>query len=236
MPRILLLLTVLLAVFASTAQADPAVRSGTANDTAGLLPVVNQFRDDLGNPNNGTGGTFETGRREINWDGVPDSFIEPFAPDFFNKIAPRGVVLSTPGSGFRISRTAAAGQVRFSNLDPSYAVAFTTFSPQRLLAPIGMPITDVEFRRRPTTSSTATASATRLEDNSGANPDQTDTDGDKQGDAATTPTTTTTGRRPTRTTTGPATSSTAAERRPTPSRPTPTGTRPLPRRRRSPRT
>ena len=146
MPRILLLLTVLLAVFASTAQAEPLVRSGTANDTAGLLPTVNAFRADLGDPNNGVGGTFEAGRREINWDGVTESHLEPIEPDFFNVLSPRGVVFSTPGSGFRVSRNSVQGGVRFSNLDPSYAVAFTTNSPQRLFAPIGSPVTNVEFR------------------------------------------------------------------------------------------
>ncbi len=46
------------------------VRSGAAANAAGILSTVNQFRLDLGHPNNGNAvGEQPTGRREINWVG-----------------------------------------------------------------------------------------------------------------------------------------------------------------------
>ena len=147
MRRILLVLTAIFSLYATAVQADPVVRSATGPSPEVIQPTVDQFRLDLGNPNNGVGGTFETGRREINWDGVPDQFSSPaaFPADFFNKNSPRGVVFSTPGSGFGVSRTAAQGQVRFADIEPTYASSFQTFSPQRLFSPVGSTVTDVDF-------------------------------------------------------------------------------------------
>ena len=54
--------------------AAPVVRQGTGANTAALQGIVDTFRNDLGGTNNGVGGSFVDGRREINWDGVPDSF------------------------------------------------------------------------------------------------------------------------------------------------------------------
>src|SRR5262245_47898518 len=46
------------------------VRATTGADTAALQATVDQFRADLGAPNNAnTAGPLATGRREINWDG-----------------------------------------------------------------------------------------------------------------------------------------------------------------------
>ena len=127
----------------TTASANPVVRQGSGANAAGLQAIVDQFRADLGgalNPNNGQ--SFRTGRREINWDGVPDNFSEPnnFPVNFFNVNSPRGVIFNSiedaTGSAlnhFAVSATAASGvPVRFANLNATYDDFLQTFSPQRL--------------------------------------------------------------------------------------------------------
>src|SRR6266550_9529025 len=75
------------------ASADPAVFDASGATPADIQTEVDAFRDFLG-PNNGVGGTFPTGRREINWDGVPDAFSAPnlLPANFFNSNSPRGAV------------------------------------------------------------------------------------------------------------------------------------------------
>src|SRR5215213_6780801 len=56
--------------------AAPIVYSATGANPAAIQATVDGFRSTLG-PNNGVGGAFTSGRREINWDGVPDGFAAP---------------------------------------------------------------------------------------------------------------------------------------------------------------
>lgn len=120
-----------------------------------MQSIVDQFRADLGGSNNGVGGSFTSGRREINWDGVPDSFSEPnnFPLDFFNVNSPRGVIFNAvedeTGAAlnqFAVSATTASGvPVRFGNLNANYSTIFTTFSAQRLFIARNTHILEVNF-------------------------------------------------------------------------------------------
>jgi hypothetical protein len=121
---------------------------------AGALPSDIQasfegFRNTLGQ-NNGVGGTFSDGHREINWDGVPDAVAAPnlMPANFFNANSARGVVFFTPGSGFQIS--AKAGNptntpVEFGNIAPFVPFFLQTFSPQRLFTALDSTVTEVLF-------------------------------------------------------------------------------------------
>jgi len=104
----------------------------------------------------GANGSFGGIRSEINWDGVPadrsDSNLLP--GDFFNINSPRGVVFSTPGTGFRVSSN--AGEVApilfgFSN-------ELQTFSAQKVFTAVNSNIMDVSFFV-PGTTTPATTSA-----------------------------------------------------------------------------
>ena len=126
------------------------VRSATGVSPASIQTAMDQFRADLGGANNGIGGTFATGRREINWDGVPDAVSAPnnLPANFFNSNSPRGAVFSTPGTAFQVS--AKAGNptmtpVLFGNINPTYPGTFQTFSPERLFAAVGSNITETTF-------------------------------------------------------------------------------------------
>src|SRR5499427_2690560 len=142
----LALATVALA-WPAIAFAAPVVFEASGSAPADIQTAFQEFRDFLGGNNNGVGGSFSEGRREINWDGVPDAFAAPnnLPANFFNKNSPRGVVFFTPGSGFQVSGNAGIAPIEFDNLRPDASRKFTTFSPQRLFTALGSPITEVMF-------------------------------------------------------------------------------------------
>lgn len=139
----------------SNIAAAPVVRQAGGANPAAIQAMVDQFRTDLGGANNGVGGSFITGRREINWDGVPDNFAEPnnFPLDFFNVNSPRGVIFNAieddTGSAlnqFAVSATAASGvAVRFGNINANYSTIFQTFSAQRLFIARNTHLMEVNF-------------------------------------------------------------------------------------------
>ncbi|MCY7374478.1 MAG: VCBS repeat-containing protein [Pyrinomonadaceae bacterium] len=140
--RFILLSSFALLVTVNSTFAAPVIRSAAGANAAAIQATVDQFRADLGgalNPNNGQ--SFTNGRREINWDGVPDTLSSPnnLPANFFNSNSPRGAVFTTAcgNATFRVSSTTASGTpVRFGELDASYTNTFTTFSAQRLFTVI----------------------------------------------------------------------------------------------------
>jgi len=134
----------------SPAEATPITYSASAATAAGIQAMVEAFRTDLGFLNANVAGSFGSGRREINWDGVPDALSAPnlLPGNFFNVNSPRGVVFSTQGTGFQVSANVANASgtpIEFGNLNLSYPGQFDTFSAQRLLTAIGSNIVDVSF-------------------------------------------------------------------------------------------
>ncbi len=130
------------------------IREAAGSSAASITAAVDAFRSDLGalNPNNP--GSVGSGRREINWDGVPDSASSPnaFPGDFFNGTTPgraRGALFSTPGSRLLVSAdnsNPTTTPTLFAELNPGYSNEFEVFSPQRLFAADGSTITDMLFR------------------------------------------------------------------------------------------
>ena len=103
-----------------------------------IRDAVEQYRKLLGDLNQNKDGEQPGNRREINWDGAPDN--EDFPGNFFNvNAAPRGVVFTTPGTGFRNNSQ------KFINVNPAYEGEFNTFSPPKLFVAKGSTIIDVHF-------------------------------------------------------------------------------------------
>ena len=125
----------------AAAQADGTKRTAAGSDPASIQAAVDAFRADLGNPNNGGGPATAAGRREINWDGVPDGASDP-NPFPAGTFLGRGALFATPGTGFKVSANAVnptATPVRFDNPE------FQTFSLQKLFTAVGSTITDTHF-------------------------------------------------------------------------------------------
>jgi hypothetical protein len=128
---------------------------------ADIQTAVNAFRDFLG-PNRLVGGHFPDGRREINWDAVPDAFSAPnlLPANFFNNNSPRGALFFTPGRGFQVSANLVNPTntpVRFGNINPVYPALFSTFSPQRLFTALNSTITEQLFFVPDDTTQSATS-------------------------------------------------------------------------------
>jgi hypothetical protein len=147
-----LALTLTLAALPGIAFAQITVRSDSGVDAAAIQGTVNQFRADLGGANNGVGAFAGSGgRREINWDAVPNGFSSPnnLPGGFFNQNSQRGARFDTvgAGTGFQVSdsSTGNGAGVRFDNINNTYSGQFTTFSPQKLFTSLGNNVYDVRF-------------------------------------------------------------------------------------------
>jgi hypothetical protein len=140
-------LTVLLVGAMHSTQAAPVVFSADGVNSGAIQTTVDAYRTALGTLNPNVGGSFGSGRREINWDGVPDALSAPnnLPANFFNLNSPRGVVFATPGTGFQVSANAGVAPIEFGNINATYPGLFQTFSAQRLFTALGSNITDVNF-------------------------------------------------------------------------------------------
>ncbi|MDZ4753495.1 MAG: hypothetical protein SGJ11_03250 [Phycisphaerae bacterium] len=143
----------LLAVIPTAALAEVLTFSG-AGDSAAIAPALADFRAALGQLNANNPVCFGSGRREINWDAVPDTLSSPneFPGDFFNFTTPgraRGAAFSTDARAhFQTSAKEVSPDgalVEFGNVDPNYVEQFSAFTPQRLFAPIGSTTTIGDF-------------------------------------------------------------------------------------------
>ena len=118
-----------------------------AGDSAAIVAKLNEFRTFAGDQlNNAPGAT--TGRREVNWDGVPANFTNNnnFPLDFFGSSdqalgngRKRGLILNG-NTTFRVDST------DFSEVDASYADQFEAFSRKRLFAYMGNNVTVITFK------------------------------------------------------------------------------------------
>ena len=126
----------------------PSINFTEVKGSGDVASKIAAFRTLLGDPLNTTPSQ-AAGRREINWDAVPDNQTntDAFPGDFFNSTDPavaagrkRGAVFSTPGKGLRIS------DKNFSDVVASYGEQFKAFSPARTFAAVGSNKMDVVFK------------------------------------------------------------------------------------------
>src|SRR5437870_9551329 len=148
MNKIFALATLLFVGAVSGVEASSITFSAVSVDVAGITATRDAFRAAIGGGTvAGASGSFGGLRREINWDGVPDMFSAPnlLPANFFNVNSPRGVIFSTPGTGFEVSANAGVAPIDFGNINATYPGNFAAFSAQRLFTPLGSNVTDVTF-------------------------------------------------------------------------------------------
>ena len=150
MKGVVIVLVALIVSWPTIAQGAPVVFEASGESPADIQAAVDSFRAFLGPLNPNVPGSFPSGRREINWDGVPDAFSAPsnLPADFFNTNSPRGAVFFTPGTGFQVSADSdnpTNTPARFGNLHAEFPNLFSTFSPQRLFTALGSNITETLF-------------------------------------------------------------------------------------------
>jgi|GEM_PF-1872110 len=109
--------------------------------------AVQRFRDLLGPISSNE--LMTDGRREINWDDVVialtnnDSFPGTYyhrTDEYANWQRKRGVVYTTPGTGFRVTSN------HFSDIDPSYLHQFYPYSGAKTFTPLNSNIVDFHFK------------------------------------------------------------------------------------------
>lgn len=142
-----------LLVLPLSAGAVPLIFSSSGANAVAIQSTVDNFRAALGGANNGNApGPLASGRREINWDGGGSNFTTTSPATPFNVfLNTRGAQFTTPGTGLVQAPPAADPGVfppgglagLFGN--PSYGTIFTTFSAERLFAPVGSNVTDGLF-------------------------------------------------------------------------------------------
>lgn len=131
-----------------------AVVFKAAGDSAGIVNKLNEFRVFAGDPVNGAPGA-TTGRREVNWDGVPQALTNSnnFPFNFFGSAEPadangrkRGLITTPTSTSFRVDSS------DFASVDASYASQFEAFSRKKLFADMGNTVTEVTFKVAGTTT------------------------------------------------------------------------------------
>jgi hypothetical protein len=147
MNKVLLSVMVLLTITSCKKEKDTntAPQAIVVAGSGDITVKVNEFRNLLGAVINTTPGHTD-GRREINWDAVPDAYIGQKLPsDFFNPIDPgaeaalqRGFVYS-PDVDARISKNS------FTDLEASNGTEFSAFSGAKTFSAVSNNLWNVDF-------------------------------------------------------------------------------------------
>jgi hypothetical protein len=145
MKKLLSLLILVVVAASCDKDNDDKPEAVVVTSSGDITAKVDQFRQMLGSVLNTTPGQ-TSGRREINWDAVPDTYATQKLPsDFFNPTAPgsaanlqRGFRYADP-TDVRISSTV------FSDLDATNGTQFAAFSGGKTFSAVNNVLWDIFF-------------------------------------------------------------------------------------------
>jgi hypothetical protein len=128
-------------------------KSNSGNDnvlvieaTGDINPKLDEFRTLLGAQLNTTPGASQ-GRREINWDGVPDELLNQKLPeDFLNPFGPQAPVANQRGLKYSATGNFQVSKTNFEEVNAGTADEFSSFSGTKSFANISSSLWDVEFQ------------------------------------------------------------------------------------------
>ncbi len=122
-------------------RSEPQVVSASGDINA----AINSFRNLLGATLNTTPG-HTSGRREINWDGVPDTFEHQKIPvNFFNPIEPGSNPALQRGFLYSAQTDARISATNFASLEASNATQFAAFSGSKTFSAVSSNLWNVQF-------------------------------------------------------------------------------------------
>jgi len=111
-----------------------------------ITTKMDEFRTLLGAVLNTTPGQ-TSGRREINWDGVPDSFsLKRIPSDFFNPLDPGAPAARQRGLVYSGSTDARVSSNAFADLEPTNANEFVPFSGSKVFSAVSSNAWNVDFQ------------------------------------------------------------------------------------------
>jgi hypothetical protein len=133
----------------NNSQTPPHTTYSAQGDSTTVAATLDAFRTALGGALNAPNSPpAPSGRREINWDGVPPALtnVDNFPLTFFNVNSKRGVVYVTPGTGIRVDSTL------FASANAGLADQFKPFSGKKLFMAVGSNQVSVDFQLAGTTT------------------------------------------------------------------------------------
>lgn len=120
-------------MFAGCTKDEPVVEVVVFSANGNINAKLDEFRTQLGALNTTTGMT--TGRREINWDGVPDSLMGLRLPgDFFNPTAAGSPAARQRGMVYLGSGEPVVSKTNFADVNALAATEFSAFSGTKTFA------------------------------------------------------------------------------------------------------
>ena len=127
-------------------KSDTAIPPVIISASGDITASVDEFRNHLGATLNTTPGHV-SGRREINWDAVPDIYENERIPsDFFNPIAPGSPAALQRGFHYSPSTDARISSNAFASLEASNESEFSSFSGSKTFSAVGVNEWNVDFQ------------------------------------------------------------------------------------------
>ena len=124
----------------------------TSNDSVVVIKATGDIHADLDNFRHLLGDQLNTttgvvgGRREINWDAVPDSMVGKSLPgDFFNPVAPGAPVQRQKGLVYAVGGEFRVSNANFAEVNSQAAPQFSAFSGNKTFANISSNLWEVGF-------------------------------------------------------------------------------------------